>query len=186
MNVIIRKRQIIMSALVLALGSAVFVNWYFTKPENAKIQRAGAESSTGVSYSTVGDTQYVSATGEYTSDTQQAAKTVSAELSRKKAHDEAFDILKNVINDSSASPGAVDAATKQLAALTNTIKLESDIEALVKSKCGIDCIVLINAENAEVACDKKELGATAILQIKEIILKHTDIKAENITIFEIK
>ena len=30
MNVIIKKRQIIMSALVLALGSAVFVNWYFT------------------------------------------------------------------------------------------------------------------------------------------------------------
>ena len=56
MNVIIKKRQIIMSAMVLALGSAVFVNWYFTRPD---AQQTGNEES--VSYSVLGDAQYVSA-----------------------------------------------------------------------------------------------------------------------------
>ncbi len=30
---IIGKRQVLLSALVLALGAAVFVNWYYTKPD---------------------------------------------------------------------------------------------------------------------------------------------------------
>ena len=51
MNVIIRKRQIIMAALVLALGSAVFVNWYFTRPE---MQAAEVEGKEPQSYSVIG------------------------------------------------------------------------------------------------------------------------------------
>ena len=29
---VVRKRQIIAAALVLALGSAVFINWYYNRP----------------------------------------------------------------------------------------------------------------------------------------------------------
>lgn len=179
MNVIIRKRQIIMSALVLALGSAVFVNWYFTKPE---AEQTGKEEK--VSYSIIGDAQYVSATEEESVPTESAMN--EATLSRSKAHNEALDKLKEVINDSSASKSAVDSAAKQLAKLTDTIKLEADIEALVKSKCGFDCVVMINGSNAEVVCEKGKLDSTSILQIKEIILKHTQLNSENITIFETK
>lgn len=182
MNVIIKKRQIIMSALVLALGSAVFVNWYFTKPEAAQ---TGKEEK--VSYSILGDAQYVSSTSKnVTSVTPDADPLSEHNLNRQKAHDEALDILKAVINDPSASKTAVDTAAKQLAELTDTIKLEADIESLVKTKCGLKSIVLINSEKAEVVCEKGKLDSTVILQIKDIILKHTDINSENITIFDIK
>jgi len=107
-------------------------------------------------------------------------------LNRQKAHDEAFDMLKDVINDPTASKSAVDTATQQLAKLTDIIKLEADIESLVKTKCGFSCIVLINSEKAEVVCEKGKLDSTVILQIKDIILKHTDINSDNITIFDIK
>lgn len=179
MNVIIRKRQIIMSALVLALGSAVFVNWYFTKPETEQV---GKEEQ--VSYSVLGDAQYVSATEE--SSVSDASAMSESKLNRSKSHNEALDKLKEVINDSSASKSAVDSAANQLAKLTDTIKLEADIEALVKSKCGFDCMVMINGTNAEVVCEKGKLDSTSILQIKEIVLKHTKLNSENITIFEIK
>ena len=179
MSVIIRKRQIIMSALVLALGSAVFVNWYFTKPQT---QQTGTDEK--VSYSVLGDAQYVSATGEKTTDEQSAL--TESELKRSKTHDEAFEKLKDVINDSSASKSAVDSAAKQLAKLTDTIKLESDLQSLVKSKCGFQCVVMINNDKAEVVCEKGKLDGTSILQIKELIIKHTNINSENITIFESK
>ncbi len=179
MNVIIRKRQIIMSALVLALGSAVFVNWYFTKPQ---AEQAGKDET--VSYSVLGDAQYVSATGE--KETQAQSALSESKLNRSKAHDEAFEKLKDVINDPSASKSAVDSAAKQLASLTDIIKLESDIESLVKSKCGFECVAVINSGKAEILCEKGKLDSTSILQIKEIILKHTDINSENITIFDAK
>ena len=33
MNVIIRKRQLLVAALTVALGAAVLVNWYFTNSD---------------------------------------------------------------------------------------------------------------------------------------------------------
>lgn len=185
MNVIIRKRQIIMSALVIALGSAVFVNWYFTRPEAAKVQGLVGAEVTGVSYSTVGDAQYVSSNTDGVT-IENSDFMAESKLARSKAHDEAFEKLNDVIKSSSSSQSAVDSATKQLAELTNVIKLEADVEALVKAKCGFECVVLINSGNAEVACEKGSLNSTSILQIKEILLKHTEISAENITIFETK
>lgn len=179
MNIIIRKRQIIMSALVLALGSAVFVNWYFTKPQTEQVK---GESQ---SYSVVGDAQYVNAGGETETAVQTDALT-KVRSERNKAHDEAFDKLKAVIDDSSASQSAVDTAAKKLAELTENIKLEADIDALINAKCGFGSITTISESAAHIVCEKSSLDPNTILQIKEIVMKHTKINSENITIFEAK
>lgn len=183
MNVIIRKRQIVMSALVLALGSAVFVNWYFTRPE-AVLETQGKEVTTR-NYSVVGEAKYVNAESE--SETLLEPHVLDdSRADRKKAHDEAFDKLKAVINDSASSKAAVDTASEKLAELAKTIKLEADIDALVENKCGVDCITAISDGCAQVACEKGGLDSTSILQIKEIVIKHTGISSENIIIFESK
>lgn len=179
MNIIIRKRQIIMSALVLALGSAVFVNWYFTKPQTEAVQ---GESQ---SYSVVGDAQYVNAGGETQTTVQMDALT-KVRSDRNKAHDEAFDKLKAVIDDSSASQSAVDTAAKKLAELTEDIKLEADIDALINAKCGFGSITTLSDSAAQIVCEKGSLDPNTILQIKEIVIKHAKINSENITIFEAK
>ena len=179
MNIIIRKRQIIMSALVLALGSAVFVNWYFTKPEAEQVQ---GESQ---SYSVVGDAQYVNA-GSETQTKAQADALTKVRSDRNKAHDEAFDKLKAVINDSSASQSAVDTAAKKLAELTESIKLEADIDALISAKCGFGSITTLSDSAAQIVCEKGSLDPNTILQIKEIVIKHAKINSENITIFDAK
>ena len=181
MNLIIKKRQIIMSALVLALGSAVFVNWYFTKPETAP---TGSEEN--VSYSVLGDAQYVFSTSDKTTNVDNTDIFAEFNLTRQKSHDESFDKLKKIINDPSASKSAVDSAAKQLSDLTNEIKLEADLEALIKTKCGFNCKVMINSDKADVICEKGKIDSTSILQIKELILKHTSIKSENISIFDVK
>ncbi len=184
MNVIIRKRQIIMSALVLALGSAVFVNWYFTKPETAQTQGLADETK---SYSVLGEAQYVSSSGEKTTAEVSADDALAkSRLERSKAHDRVFESLNSIIHDSSAAKTAVDKAAEQLAALTNTIKLEADVDALISAKCGFDCITTISNDSVQVVCEKGALNSTAILQIKEIIMKHTGTGAENIIIFEAK
>ncbi len=184
MNVIIRKRQIIMSALVLALGSAVFVNWYFTKPQTEPVQGGTDEQP---SYSVLGDAQYVSAKGE--KNTEQQTKTdalTQSRLERSKAHDEAFDKLNEVINNASSSKSAVDTAAQKLAELSENIKLEADIDSLIKAKCGFGSITSISDDSVQIVCEKGTLDSTSILQIKEIVIKHTGADSENITIFESK
>lgn len=182
MNLIIKRRQIIMSALVLALGSAVFVNWHFNNKPNSQ-ETSNGES---VSYSVIGDAQYVSANSEKVTENNITDPFETLRLTRKKSHDEASDKLNKVISDPNISKSAIDTAAKSLAQLSNTIKLEADIEALVKSKCGFTSLVIISDDSVEIACEKGTLDSTSIVMLKEIVLKHTDIKSENITIFEVK
>ena len=173
---VVRKRQIIAAALVLALGSAVFINWYYNRPSvksaNAKPSVEALVNSSGVSESAV-------ATGK------SSDYFASAKLRRNSAHDEASETLNKVIKDSSSDASAVKEATEALKALSNAIKLEGDIEALIKAKTGGDCVVIINNNSAEVIVAKGALNDTVILQIKEVVLKQTGFSAENITIVEL-
>ena len=93
MNLIIKKRQIILSALVLALGSAVFINWYFNRPEASSVD-VQADDVSQVSYSTIGDAQYVNASA---AQPQTSDPLSGSRVARSKAHVEALEKLNDVI-----------------------------------------------------------------------------------------
>lgn len=184
---VVRKRQIIAAALVLALGSAVFINWYYNRPsvKNANTRPSVEEvENTG---GNLGDAKLVNSSG--VSESAASGKSVdyfaSAKLRRSSAHDEAAEILNKVIKDSSSDPAAVKEAADALKALSNAVKLEGDIESLIKAKTGSECVVIINNGTVEVIVAKGTLNDTVILQIKEIVLKQTGFSAENITIVEL-
>ncbi len=184
---VVRKRQIIAAALVLALGSAVFINWYYNRPsvKNANTRPSVEEvENTG---GNLGDAKLVNSSG--VSESAASGKSgdyfASAKLRRSSAHDEAAEILNKVIKDSSSDPAAVKEAADALKALSNAAKLEGDIESLIKAKTGSECVVIINNGTVEVIVAKGTLNDTVILQIKEIVLKQTGFSAENITIVEL-
>ena len=184
---VVRKRQIIAAALVLALGSAVFINWYYNRPsvKNANTRPSVEEvENTG---GNLGDAKLVNSSG--VSESAASGKSgdyfASAKLRRSSAHDEAVEILNKVIKDSSSDSAAVKEAADALKALSNAVKLEGDIESLIKAKTGSECVVIINNGTVEVIVAKGTLNDTVILQIKEIVLKQTGFSAENITIVEL-
>lgn len=184
---VVRKRQIIAAALVLALGSAVFINWYYNRPsvKNANTRPSVEEvENTG---GNLGDAKLVNSSG--VSESAASGKSgdyfASAKLRKSSAHDEAAEILNKVIKDSSSDSAAVKEATDALKALSNAVKLEGDIESLIKAKTGSECVVIINNGTVEVIVAKGTLNDTVILQIKEIVLKQTGFSAENITIVEL-
>jgi len=131
---VVRKRQIIAAALVLALGSAVFINWYYNRPSvksaNAKPSVEAVDNTGG----NLGDAQLVNSSGVSESAVATGKSSdyfASAKLRRNSAHDEAAETLNKVIKDSSSDASAVKEATEALKALSNAIKLEGDIEALI-------------------------------------------------------
>ena len=84
---ILKKRQLVTATLVLALGAAVFVNWYYTKP-HADVSAAGADVSATEVAEKLGDAQYV------LSDVSgKADPFAEARLKREKAHDAAMEAL---------------------------------------------------------------------------------------------
>jgi stage III sporulation protein AH len=185
MNMIIKKRQLVTATLIIALGAAVFVNWYYTKPE---AQKAEAAANTAKSVQDVreadnlGDAQYVIASGN--SDGKDLF--AQSELNRKKAHDEAAELFQKIIKDESSSETAVKEASEKLAKLSEQIKLEADVETLISAKTGKSCLVIIDDESAQVIVPPGILNDTVTVQIKDIILNKTGFSSKNITIVELK
>ena len=184
---VVRKRQIIAAALVLALGSAVFINWYYNRPSVKSANTRPSVEEVENTGGNLGDAKLVNSSG--VSESAASGKSgdyfASAKLRRSSAHDEAAEILNKVIKDSSSDPAAVKEAADALKALSNVVKLEGDIESLIKAKTGSECVVIINNGTVEVIVAKGTLNDTVILQIKEIVLKQTGFSAENITIVEL-
>lgn len=184
---VVKKRQIVAAALVLALGSAVFINWYYNRPtaESVNGSLSVGETETG---GNLGDAKLVNSSS-VSQGTVEASKSsdyfASAKLRRSTAHDEAEEKLNKIIKDSSSDSAAVKQASEALLALSNAIKLEADMEALIKAKTGSECVAIVNNGAAEIIVGKGVLNDTTIVQIKEIALKQTGFFAENITIVEL-
>ena len=177
---IIKKRQLVMSTLIVALGAAVFVNWYYTRPDTQPaIENEPTSRSASVADDTdnLGEAKYVNS--------QKSEYFSAAEMKRKSAHEKAMEVLNKTIKDSSATPEAVKKASEELAELAKAIKLEADIESLITAKTGKDCVVLINDGKTEIIAEKGAVNSASILQITEIVMKQTGLTADDITIIEL-
>lgn len=181
MSVKIKKKHTALAAMILALGAAVFINWYYTKPQ-AKTTVDNVTTTASEKADNLGDAQYVAATATKESDEEFA----EFELERQNAHDKAAEALNDIIKDSSSSETAVSQATASLEKLSNTIKRESDLETLISAKTGSDCVVIIDGSNVKAVVEKGTLNDTVTMQIKELILNGGEFLPENITIFELK
>ena len=184
MGFIIKKRQLILALLVVALGVAVFVNWYYNKPEtsisgNETVETTKNTVNVKSETSNLGDAQLVNAqkSNEY---------FTTARLNRSTAHDEALEVLNDIIKDSSSSSEAVASAEKALENISKTIKLETDLENLITAKTGSECIVVLNESKAQAILNENTLNDTVSTQIIDIIASQTNIFSENITLIEAK
>ncbi len=189
---IIKKRQLLLATLIIALAAAVFVNWYYTRPD---IQSAGADvAATTVPEvqegANLGDARYVISTDATLDDVAAQAQAseyfAGAKLRRKTAHDEAAEALNDIIKDSSSSSEAVGEASDALKALAEAISLESDIENLITAKVGCENLVILNGGNAEIIVENGSLDDVSVVKIKEVVVKQTGYPVDNITIIEME
>ena len=184
MSMIIKKRQLVIATLVLALGAAIFINWYYSGPK-AEVTGLKTETTTvGESVKNInskegdmlGDAQYVNSTNVASSD-----YFAEARLKRSAA----LEALNDIIKDSSSKSEAVKEAEKKLNEIAAAYKKEANIENLIKAKIKGDCIAVLNDKNAEIIVEKGMLNNSTVVMIKEIVLKQTDLPAENVIIIDL-
>lgn len=192
---IFKKRQVLMAALVVALGAAVFVNWYYTKqPQTVQTNspvsstQQNTENQEAATAGNLGDAQFVSGTlpSSENKTTDEPEYFVQAKLDRTVAHDKAKETLQQTIDSSTADAESKKAASEALEKLSANIKKETDTENLIKAKISSGCIVVIDNGKAQVIVEKGKLNDTVVLQIKEIVIQQTGFTVENITIIEAK
>lgn len=190
------KKQVILGALVLALSVAVYLNWQFAK--------SGSDFTTTDSLSAsgnYGDAEYVNGSGdgssksdeelgekEETSAPVEKGEEYFAEsrTNRQKNRDEALDKLQKSLKDTTISEEEKKSLTNSLSYMVKAVETEGKIESLIKAKGYSDCLVYINNEKADAVVKTDGLNEDTANQIKEIIIREAGVKAENITITEVK
>ncbi|HHY53267.1 MAG TPA: SpoIIIAH-like family protein [Clostridiales bacterium] len=181
MNMIIGKRQIILAALVLGLGIAVYLNWQYSQVAvELPITDAIEQGTTNY-----GEAQYVDSPQGDVEDTNGETFFVEAKLSRQKARDEAAETLAAMLADANLDSEQKAELAMRAADLAESIEKEGKIENLIKAKGFTDVMVYYDTQRADVIIKTSGLLANEVAQIKDIILKETQIAPENISIVEI-
>ena len=183
---IIKKRQLLMATLVLALAAAVFVNWYYTRP--AATSAANAETkaqSAQEGAAHLGDARYVLATDVTVAQETEKDYFAAARLRRRTAHDEAAEALNDIIKDADADPDAVKSASAKLEDLAETLVLEGDLENMITAKLDCECLVILNGDQAEVIVPKGALDAVSVVKIRELCVNHADCAPSAVTMTEL-
>ena len=185
---VLKSKQILTATLIVALGAALAVNWYYRNtPELSGETTTVAEEVSG----NLGDSLYVggtTASAEDDSSTKADSKSyfADAKLKRTKAHDKTVDEIKKLAESDNLDSDTKNRLTTLVTDFQSDLKSETDCENLISAKIGKECLVVINEGACQVILEKNTLNDLLILQITEIIEKNTDISAENLTIIELK
>lgn len=188
------KRQLVLAALVVALGAAVYLNWQFSG--NNLIATNAVTSVPGREYgqAQLANTSAVSGVPKKSSSTSSDVKTNAAvstyfseaNLSRQKARDKELELVEKVISDTKSNDAAKKVAVAQAALIAQNILRENNIESLIKAKGFTDCIVFIQNSECSVVVKTKDSTQDNAIVIKDIVAGQAGITYDKIKIVENK
>ena len=188
------KRQLVLAALVVALGASVYLNWTFSNStqlpatgaltsgrelgETLQVNASGSNSGSSSSGSSAIQTGLTAGTTNYFSE---------AILARQKARDSAVELLEKVLDDSKQSDAAKQAAVSQAGIIAQNTLKETSIENLIKAKGYSDCVVSIeNGDCSIVVKTNENSSQNDALVIKDIASDQSGIPFDKIKIVETK
>ena len=180
------KRELIASLAVIAIGTAVYLNWQL-EPHSPDIPDFDED---------IGAAHYVNASIATKDTPAQNESTVSqpsseeeyfsrVRLERQKTQDELITLARSVAQSESTSGDAKKQAVSQLNELLNTVTRQSNIEGLVISKGFEDCIAYIQNGECSFVVTGKELKSDSLTAIKDIVTSQSGIPFDKIRITQI-
>ncbi len=190
------KKQIILAALVIALGTAVYLNWQLSSDQGL------SDDNSIISTKELGEAQFVNNTptpenseeNKEGNDKENKDKPKSsseyfskAKSERQKAREEATEVIKETLENAKSSEQAKAESVKQAAEIAKNIEKESNIENLIKAKGVADCLAFIQNDECSVVVGGTEaLNENLAVVIKDIVAGQGGIAPDKIKIVEAK
>lgn len=182
----IGKKSILLAAMMLLLGGAVYVNWVLSGGDLTMSELVGGTSS---SPKNLGAAELV---GTQVTESQVTVSggeddlLTELRLDRTKSRDQSIATLKTVTENTGLSEEERKSAVDTLAQLVRVMEAENDIESLVMAKGFEDCVATVGEENVTVTVrSDKELTAPDAAQIKDIAVSVTNYAPDAIKIVEV-
>ncbi len=180
------KKQLMMVALVAALGVAVYLNYYFT---NEPSLSTGTDTPSSSDDGALGDAYFVNGTVSDVPKEETSVDTPDnesyfekARASRTAAREESLRLLQEILGRADASADEKKQAQEQVTAVAGRVLQESNIENLILAKGFEDCVVFIDDQTCGVVVKAEQLQQQESLQILEIVMSHAQVASEKVQI----
>ncbi len=176
------KKTVLLGTLILALGAAIYLNYFFAESPTGMVD-GNTQTEQPSDDKTLGEAINVNGQAE-----PPTAKEYfkQARESREAAREEAVQTIKDLMNDVKASDEQKKTVTAEVVALTKAIERESNIESLIKAKGFTDCVVYIADGSCSVVVQSDSLTVQDTAKISQVVTSQADIPAQNINIVTVK
>ena len=183
----IGRRNLVIAGAVTLVIAAVAVNWIVFSGNDDKDgfdynASAGMNTGYGTTLGTgeVGDTVSKPTGGEADSTDGYFS---SVEVSRKRARDEALEVLNAVVENDQASDSVKAEALAEIQTIAKEMSQESNIESILMGKGFTQCLAVINGDSANIVVRTEgQLNASQLAQINAVVYEQAGIEPINITI----
>ena len=179
----IGKKELMLFALVLALGAAIYLNWQFSSVPIDTPTSADAQENSGLGVAELVNSQYLEyVTDEQPSVNNTAASVLSqARIDRQNSRDEAIGLLEDILSDSNTDAETKQQAVNEASVIARNMLEESDIESILRAKGIEDVVVCISSDSCSVmVTDVQDYS----LIIQEAVMSQTDFTPDSINIIE--
>ena len=185
----LHKKQLVAAGLVIALGSAVYLNYYFTKEPVLSVggtQTAGEETPQNLGEATfVSEKKEAEATPADEPASAKMGYFDKARQNRNDAREETLAILKEIQGEAGLSEEKRNEATDRAQKVAETILKESNAEGMILAKGFEDCVVYIDGERVSAAVKAEQLDSRETVQIMEILVSQTGFESKNVQILPV-
>ncbi len=186
MKRIMKKNQIIITALAIMIAVAGYLNYSGTKLQEAVVQSSVQEEQVlmenGADIASA-DPEITDTPGEAVL-TSMTASNVAAEakLTREQLRAQNKETLMEVINNGNISDEQKQNAVDSIASITDQAEKEAAAELLLDAKGFEGSVVSITNGSADVVINMAEISDAQRAQIEDIVKRKTEIPGENIVI----
>ena len=179
----LHKQHILVAALVLALGAAVYLNWQFSGTPLVAETAKELGAATYVSNNTTATADEVQTTS--VDKTTPESKLAQARTTRTQAQDKALREAENILSLSDSSDDAKTEAVKAANNIEQRILAQSNIEGILSAKGYPSAICFISDSGCTVTILSSELNSEAPIIVKETVISQTEVEFNNIVIVDV-
>lgn len=185
MKRIVRKNQLIITALAIMIAAAGYLNYSGTQLEEAVSQSTIQEEQVLMEngYEMTPEGEVTDTPGEAVLTSVSGSDfTASAKLTREQIRAQNKETLMEVINNDMIAEEQKQSAIDSITSLTEISEREAAAELLLDAKGFEDSVVSITDNSADVVIHMAEISESQRAQIEDIVKRKAEIPGENIVI----
>lgn len=184
----IKKRHIVLATLVVALSTAVFINWQMSDNQGISVtptnRELGAVTYVNNEFDSSLDEEEVNA--EIYDSTNLSKSQIeyfaSCRNDREKTQDEVKTMAMEVLELVDSSEEAKEEAVEQLNRLEDTFISQNRVETTLRAKGFSDCLCVLSKTSCTVIVPKDEMEENSAVIIKACVDDVADLPFEKINI----